>query len=54
VLEDRDRRPLEFADQVGRRRDVQDVVVAELLSLELLVVVVERAVEGRFWWGFSP
>ena len=47
MLQNRDRRALEFPDQVGGRGDVQDIVVAELLALQLLIVVVEGPVERR-------
>jgi len=46
VLEDGDGRALELVDQVSGRGDVQNVVIAELLALELLEALVEGAVEG--------
>ena len=45
VLQDADRRALELADEVGRGGDIEDVIIAELLALELLERLVERAVE---------
>ena len=46
MLENRHRGALKFTDQVGGRGDVQDVVVAKRLALELLKMVVERAIQG--------
>ena len=45
VLQDADRRTLELADEVGRGGDIEDVVIAEFLALELFEGLVERAVE---------
>jgi hypothetical protein len=41
-----DRGALELADEVGRGGDIEDVVIAEFLALQLVEGLVERAVEG--------
>jgi hypothetical protein len=46
VLQDADRGALELADEVGRGGDIEDVVIAEFLALQLVEGLVERAVEG--------
>ena len=45
VLQDADRRALELADEVGRGGDIEDVVIAEFLALQLFEGLVEGAVE---------
>jgi len=45
VLQDADGRTLELADEVGRGGDIEDVVIAQFLALELVEGLVERAVE---------
>jgi hypothetical protein len=48
MLQDADRGLLEFSDQVGRRGDIEDVVIRKFLTLELRKMVVERAVKRGF------
>ena len=45
VLQDADRRALELADEVGRGGDIEDIVIAEFLALQLFEGLVEGAVE---------
>ena len=45
MLQDADRRALELADEVGRGGDIEDIVIAEFLALQLFEGFVERAVE---------
>ena len=45
VLQDADRRALELADEVGRSGDIENIVIAEFLALQLFEGFVERTVE---------
>ena len=45
MLQDANRRALELTDEVGRGGDIEDVVIAEFLALQLFESLVEGTVE---------
>jgi len=54
VLEDCYRRPLKFANEVSGGRNINDVVEAELLALQLFKHVKKASVKRRFlMWIFT-
>ena len=51
VLENRDRGPGEFLDEISGGADIEDVVVGKFLAVELLEMLAETAVELGFLVG---
>ena len=54
VLQNGHRRFRKFLDQIGRRGDVEDVVIGKFLAVQFFELVRKGPVERRLWCGFSP